>query len=317
MTMTLAGTSRGLERLDESLDAVAVQYVGQRIERRQLPILFFFALPFQIMDLPALLAMLATQPQPLRYSVGGGEDHPQAQDPQVPIFRADPISHEFDLVDLDVVVGFGEIAAKIDGKYGGIAEIGLRLGSRQVVLGYPPLRHPEFAQADGDGLRQIPRRDVDEVVLRRIQILESRESRIESADGDAQVPRLARISNAPGSKSGSAKDRCPDRLSRNAVDSRSCIPGRPPPWETGRQSGNVTGLPTGCPLAPHRRIASGRRWRGLSCYRASAGVPAESDARPRRGSQQDADQQRSRVTGFPGTRFVHFARLADSVVLLW
>src|SRR6478735_2495197 len=113
------------------------------------------------MDLPALLAMLATQQQPPRYSVGGSEDHPQAQDAQVPIFRADPIADEFDLVDLDVVLGFGEIAAKIDGKYGGIAEIGLRLGSRQVVLGYPPLRHPEFAQADGDRPGQVTRRDVD------------------------------------------------------------------------------------------------------------------------------------------------------------
>jgi hypothetical protein len=57
------GHPRNLERLDESLDAMAVQHIGQRIERRQLPVLFLFAL--EVMDLPALFAMLATQQQPL------------------------------------------------------------------------------------------------------------------------------------------------------------------------------------------------------------------------------------------------------------
>src|SRR5436190_3817501 len=50
---------RSVERLDESLDAMTVQDIGQRIERRQLSILLLLAL--QIMDLPALLAMPATQ----------------------------------------------------------------------------------------------------------------------------------------------------------------------------------------------------------------------------------------------------------------
>jgi hypothetical protein len=58
--------------------------------------------------------MMVTHPQPLRYSVGGGEDQPHAQNAHVPVFRADPISREFDLVDLDVVVSAGEIAAKVD-----------------------------------------------------------------------------------------------------------------------------------------------------------------------------------------------------------
>src|SRR4030095_11508479 len=48
-------------------------------------------------------------------------------------------------------------------------------------------------QAYGAGFRQFAGRNVDEVVLRRIQILESRKFRIEVAHGDPQVPGLARI----------------------------------------------------------------------------------------------------------------------------
>ena len=128
--MTLVGTLVGLQRFDELLDAMAIQDIGERIERRQLLILFFFRLQLriavhQIMDLPALLAMLAAQPQPLRQAISGGEDHPRAQDAQVPVFRTDPVTHEFDLVDLNIVVGSGEIAKQVDGKCRGIAEIGL------------------------------------------------------------------------------------------------------------------------------------------------------------------------------------------------
>jgi len=48
---------------DETLDAVAVQDIGERVERRELPIFLFLAL--QVMDLAALLAMPAAQQQPL------------------------------------------------------------------------------------------------------------------------------------------------------------------------------------------------------------------------------------------------------------
>lgn len=75
------------------------------------------------------------------------------------------------------------------------AQIGTRVFSRQVVRGRPPFSHRELAQADCQGLSKIPGRDVDEVELRRIQVLDLREPPIEIADADSQVLRVARVAD--------------------------------------------------------------------------------------------------------------------------
>jgi hypothetical protein len=57
------GHAVGQEILDEALDAVSVQDIGQAIERREPLELVFLML--EIVDPSTLLAMLATQPHPL------------------------------------------------------------------------------------------------------------------------------------------------------------------------------------------------------------------------------------------------------------
>src|SRR4051812_37949221 len=78
------------QRRDELFDAVAIEDARQRIDRRELLVLLLFMR--ELGDLLALRAMRATQAQPLRSAIRGAEDHPQAQDSQVPIFRADSVA---------------------------------------------------------------------------------------------------------------------------------------------------------------------------------------------------------------------------------
>jgi hypothetical protein len=77
---------------------------------------------------------------------------------------------------------------------GGVAEIELAEVSRQIVLRHPPFRNGEFIQADGDGRREILRVQVDRVVLRRVRIIQVRESRIEIANGEAHILGVAGVS---------------------------------------------------------------------------------------------------------------------------
>src|SRR5690606_34675 len=109
-------------------------------------------------DLPALRAMRTTHRQPLRGPIRGAEDHRQAQEPQVPILYADPVADELDLLESDLVIGPGETALQIDVEDRGVAEIGTRVLSRQVVRSRTPLCHRELAQADRQGLIEIPAR---------------------------------------------------------------------------------------------------------------------------------------------------------------
>src|SRR5688572_33445148 len=120
--------------------------------------------------------MLAAQEQPLRNPISRGQQHPRAQDAQVPVLGADPIPCEFDLVDSNIVLSPGEIAKQVNGNRSGITEVGTAKVSWQVVLAQPPLRNSELSQVYRYGLGKILRKQVDVIELRRIRILDSRES---------------------------------------------------------------------------------------------------------------------------------------------
>ena len=53
---------------------------------------------------------------------------------------------EFDLVDLDVVVGAREVAEQIDGERRGVADVGMRELARVVVLRHPPVGYGELIE---------------------------------------------------------------------------------------------------------------------------------------------------------------------------